>query len=107
MADWKALCPTSKLSEGEPVGIKCGEQRIALYMVNGEVFATDDVCPHAFALMSTGFLDEYIIECPLHGAMFDIRSGRCQQTTYKDIRTFNVEVREGQVFVDLAAEGVN
>jgi len=70
-------------------------------MVNGEVFATDDVCPHAYALLSTGFLEEYVIECPLHGAMFDVRSGKCQTETYRDVKTYTVEVRNGEVFVDL------
>jgi nitrite reductase/ring-hydroxylating ferredoxin subunit len=101
MSAWKAMCAVSKLSEGEPVGIKLGDLRIALYMVNDEVFATDDVCPHAFALLSTGFLEGYVIECPLHGAMFDVRSGKSETATYKDLRTYAVEVREGELFVDL------
>jgi NAD(P)H-dependent nitrite reductase small subunit len=103
MSAWRALCPVSKVSEGEPVGIKVGDLRIALYMVSGEVFATDDICPHAYALLSTGFLEEYVIECPLHGAMFDVRSGRCQTSSYKDVRTYAVEVRDGEVFIDLKA----
>jgi nitrite reductase/ring-hydroxylating ferredoxin subunit len=101
MPAWQVLCPVAKVSEGEPVGIKLGDLRVALYMVNGEVFATDDVCPHAYALLSTGFFEEYVIECPLHGAMFDVRTGRCQTTTFKDVRTYAVEVRDGEVFVDL------
>ena len=101
MPTWQALCSASKLSDGEPVGVKFGDLRVALYMVNGEVFATDDVCPHAYALLSTGFLEEYVIECPLHGAMFDVRSGKCQTETYRDVKTYTVEVRNGEVFVDL------
>src|ERR1700744_6083810 len=84
MADsWKHICSVSRLSEGEPLGVKDGEQRIALYKVNDEVFATDDVCPHAFALLSAGFLEEYVIECPLHGGMFDVRSGKCTSGEYR------------------------
>jgi nitrite reductase/ring-hydroxylating ferredoxin subunit len=101
MSAWQAVCSISKVSEGEPVGIKFGDLRVALYMVKGELFATDDICPHAYALLSTGFLEEYVIECPLHGAMFDVRSGRCQISAYKDLRSYAVEVRDGEVFVDL------
>jgi NAD(P)H-dependent nitrite reductase small subunit len=106
MAAWQLLCPFSKLAEGETIGIKLGDVRIALYLVDGEVFATEDICPHAFALLSSGFLEEYVIECPLHGAMFDVRSGRCQTTDYKDVRAYAVEVRDGEVFVDLETAGV-
>jgi len=106
MANWKHLCAAAKLSDGEPRGFKIDEQRVALYCVNDEIFATDDVCSHAFALLSTGFLDEHVIECPLHGGMFDVRSGQCRSGGYKDIRTFLVEIRDGEVFVKLDdAEG--
>src|ERR1700760_3357962 len=101
MSAWQALCPVSKVSEGEPVGIKVGDLRVALYMVNGEVFATDDICPHAYALLSTGFLEEYVIECPLHGAMFDVRSGKCTSGEYRDVKAFEVEIRNGEVYVNL------
>jgi nitrite reductase/ring-hydroxylating ferredoxin subunit len=107
MSEWKALTQLSSLSEGEPKGLRLGDRRIALYMVDGEIFATDDVCPHAFARLSTGFLDEYIIECPLHGAMFDIRTGRCQTSSYKDVRTYAVDVRDGEIFVDLETVDAN
>ncbi|VIO65119.1 Naphthalene 1,2-dioxygenase/salicylate 5-hydroxylase systems, ferredoxin component [Bradyrhizobium ivorense] len=98
---WKHLCAAAKLEEGEPLGFKLGEQRVALYKVGDEVFATDDVCSHAFALLSSGFLEGHVIECPLHGAMFDVRSGKCRSSTYKDITTFPVEIRDGEVYVRL------
>lgn len=96
---WQHLCAASKLSEGEPRGFKVDEQRVALYKVGEDLFATDDVCSHAFALLSTGFLEGYVIECPLHGAMFDVRDGKCQSSAYKDIRALKVELRNGEIYV--------
>jgi nitrite reductase/ring-hydroxylating ferredoxin subunit len=105
-ANWKHLCGAEKLAEGEPLGFQIDEQRVALYKVSDKIFATDDVCSHAFALLSTGFLDEHVIECPLHGGMFDVRTGKCRSGGYEDIRTFPVEVRDGEIFVNLEdAEG--
>jgi nitrite reductase/ring-hydroxylating ferredoxin subunit len=98
---WKHLCAASKLSEGEPLGFQVGDQRVALYKVDEDIFATDDICSHAFALLSTGFLEGHVIECPLHGAMFDIRDGRCRSGVYKDIRAFKVEIRDGEIYVQL------
>jgi nitrite reductase/ring-hydroxylating ferredoxin subunit len=102
---WKHACALSKLSEGEPLGVKLGEQCVALYKVNEEIFATDNVCSHAFAFLSDGFLDGYVIECPLHGAMFDVRNGKCRSATYEDIRAFEVDVRDGEIYVNLGGEG--
>jgi nitrite reductase/ring-hydroxylating ferredoxin subunit len=105
---WKHLCAVSKLSEGEPLGFKVGDhQRVALYMVDDEIFATDDVCSHAFALLSTGFLEGHVVECPLHGAMFDVRDGKCRSGAYHDIRVFKVEIRESEVYVHFDDEGAN
>ncbi len=101
---WQHLCAVSKLFEGEPRGFKVGDQRVALYKIDDEIFATEDVCSHAFALLSTGFLEGHVIECPLHGAMFDVRNGRCRAGAYKDIRAFKVEIRDGEIYVKL--EGV-
>jgi NAD(P)H-dependent nitrite reductase small subunit len=103
---WKQICSAEKLEDGEPFGFKLGEQRLALYMVDDEIFATDDVCPHAFALLSTGFLEGHVVECPLHAGMFDVRTGKCTSGGYRDVRTFAVEVREGQVYVNLETHAV-
>jgi nitrite reductase/ring-hydroxylating ferredoxin subunit len=103
---WKNLCAASKLCEGEPLGFKVGDRRVALYKVDDEIFATDDVCSHAFALLSAGFLEGHVVECPLHGAMFDVRDGRCRSGAYKDIRAFKVEIRDGGIYVQLDDEAV-
>jgi NAD(P)H-dependent nitrite reductase small subunit len=104
---WKHVCAASKLPEGEPLGLKVGDQRVALYKIDDEIFATDDVCSHAFALLSTGFLEGHVIECPLHGAMFDVRDGKCRSGTYKDVRTFKIEIRDGEVYVHLDGKAAN
>ncbi|PAY04685.1 MULTISPECIES: non-heme iron oxygenase ferredoxin subunit [Bradyrhizobium] len=99
--NWHHLCAAAKLSEGEPLGFRVGERRVALYKFGDDIFATDDVCSHAFALLSTGFLEGHVIECPLHGAMFDVRDGKCRSSAYKDIAAFKVEIRDGEVYVQL------
>lgn len=98
---WKHLCSAAQLSEGEPLGFTVDELRIGVYKVGDEIFATDDVCPHAFALLSTGFVEKHVVECPLHGAMFDVRNGECRSGEYDDIRTFSVEIRDGEIYVNL------
>ena len=98
---WHHLCAAAKLSEGEPLGFKLGDCRVALYRVDDDIFATDDVCSHAFALLSSGFLEGHVIECPLHGAMFDVRDGKCRSSAYKDVAAFKVEIRDGEIYVQL------
>ena len=51
-------------------------QEIALYGVDGEVYATDNLCTHGNARLCDGFLMGHEIECPLHQGRFDVRDGR-------------------------------
>jgi naphthalene 1,2-dioxygenase ferredoxin component len=102
MNDWKSVCPASDIPEGAPLPVESGDKRIALYKIAGKIYATGDICPHQFAHLSGGNLDGYEIECPLHQATFDVRNGRCTNALYKRLQTFDVEIRDGQAFVDLA-----
>jgi len=91
--NWTRIASTAELQDDEPLPIVVGERRIALYRYNGEIYATDNVCTHAYSLLSDGFLEDGCIECPLHQARFDIRTGKvlCAPAT-QDIRTYPVRV---------------
>ena len=80
--------------------VTAGTLRLALYQVGNSLFCTDNVCTHAFALLSDGWLEGYIIECPLHAGQFDIRTGCGMGPPIdKPIRTYAVRVGGDQVEV--------
>ena len=100
--DWIRIAATGQLQDDEALAVAVGEIRIALYRSEGEYFATENVCTHAFALLSDGFLEDGCIECPLHQARFDIRTGKalCAPAT-QDVRTFPVKVDGEDILVGL------
>ena len=99
--NWTRIASTADLKDDEGLGVAVGEKRIALFRDSGEVFATDDVCTHAFALLSEGFLEDGCIECPLHQARFDIRSGAAIDPPAEvPVATYRVKVEGGEVFVE-------
>lgn len=75
---------------------------IVLFNVGGEIYAIDDVCSHAFSLLSEGYFDGTAIECPLHMSRFDVRTGRplCPPAT-EPVRTHKVEIADGYVTVHI------
>lgn len=78
--------------------------RIALYNVGGQIYATTDICSHAYAELSEGFLDteDCSIECPLHGSRFDIRTGAVLSLpAYEPIATYPVRVEGEDVLVEI------
>lgn len=63
------------LKDDEPLAVEVKGEPVALYRLDGEVFATHNICTHQYALLSEGYLDGDCIECPIHQACFDIRTG--------------------------------
>jgi 3-phenylpropionate/trans-cinnamate dioxygenase ferredoxin subunit len=78
LSGWRRVAAASQLRDGEACPAKLGDTPIALYQLNGQVYAIDDVCTHEYALLSQGFVEDGAIECPLHQAKFDIASGVVQ-----------------------------
>ncbi len=100
--DWIKVTTARALSPGEMLGTQVGETFVAVYNIDGVFHATSDLCTHAFALLSTGFLDGFVVECPLHAGCFDIRSGKgVGEPCYDSIDVFPVRVQDEGVYVRL------
>ncbi len=104
------LCSLTEASQGR-IGsaVLPDGRRLAVYVVEGEAFATDDRCTHGnSSLADEGCLEGYIIECGMHLGTFDIRTGEAVgPPCIKALRTYPVEIRDGQVVLSetaLAAE---
>jgi 3-phenylpropionate/trans-cinnamate dioxygenase ferredoxin subunit len=63
------------LAAGKPVKIEKNGRTICVARVGDQVFAIDDTCSHADASLSEGDITDFKIECWLHGAEFDLRTG--------------------------------
>jgi len=97
---WQRVAALADLADDAAFATKLGNRCIALYRLDGKVHAIDDVCTHALALLSQGFIEDGAVECPLHGARFDIATGRClSPPATVDLRTYAVRVEGGEVFV--------
>ncbi len=85
---------------GEAVRIKA-DVPIAVFNVDGELFAIDDTCTHQDASLADGWLEGATIECPLHASCFDLRTGLVSGPPAKTpVRTHGVVVEDdGLVYV--------
>ncbi|MDA2810950.1 bifunctional 3-phenylpropionate/cinnamic acid dioxygenase ferredoxin subunit [Nocardiopsis sp. RSe5-2] len=89
----------SELPPGESVRVQ-GEVAIAVFNADGELFAIDDTCTHQDASLSDGWLEDCAVECPLHAACFDLRTGRPSGPPAKEpVRTHQVVVQDGAIYV--------
>ena len=67
----------AQLPDGCMKRVEVDGEAICLYNVEGEIFASLDVCPHRGAPLSAGELDGGVVMCPFHAWEFDVRTGEC------------------------------
>lgn len=99
---WVKAADRANLAEGEVLGVLIAGKEIALYDLDGEVHATDDICTHAYAKLSDGWLDKGEIECPLHAGRFDVKTGKalCPPVT-EDVKTYPVRIVSDEIQIKL------
>jgi naphthalene 1,2-dioxygenase system ferredoxin subunit len=101
--NWIDVLAVEAVPEADGTAVNADGKEIALYEVDGDIFATDNLCTHGAARMSDGFLEGREIECPLHQGRFDVCTGQamCAPLT-ENIRIYPVRIENQRVFVNMA-----
>ena len=100
MSDWKNVAATGEFGPGEYQAIDLDDTTVAVFNLDGEYFAIEDVCTHDFGALTGGCVEGDRVMCPRHGAWFDIRTGEAlTPPAYEPVATFPVRVHEGVVQV--------
>ena len=99
---WVRVARRGELAAGEVIGVEAGGRSIAIYDCDGELFATDNICTHAYACLSDGWLDGTMIECPLHAARFDVRTGEVlDPPATEDLKTYQIRQTDDEIEIKL------
>lgn len=104
MSTWYTVTKNPGPLDGQGLLFRVPGRRkpFALFRWAGQYFAVSDECPHAYASLSEGKVQDYILTCPAHGAQFDIRTGKgLGAAAYDDLRTLPVRVTEDEVQVEV------
>ena len=92
----------SELQQGKPVKVEKDGKTICVARVGDEVFAVDDICSHSDASLSEGDVTDFKIECWLHGAEFDLRTGEAlTPPAVAPLHTYGVHVDGDSVTVEI------
>ena len=93
----------SELSPGAMKWVVIDRERVLIANVDGAFYALQDSCGHQQAPLSKGMLKGHVIECPLHFAQFDVRTGKLLSgPTAADVPTYQVQVEGDTVYVKRA-----
>jgi 3-phenylpropionate/trans-cinnamate dioxygenase ferredoxin component len=95
----------AKISDVPDRSVKLVElegRSIALFNLGGEFFALDDLCTHEGGPLSEGLVDGEEIECPWHGARFEIRSGKAAlDPATENVGRYNVRVTGSDIEIEI------
>lgn len=104
MASYVSAGPADGFEPGTARCVKVAGVPVAVFNCDGRFYATDDTCTHARASLSEGeiYAGECQVECPLHGAVFDLATGAALALpAVTPVRTYPVVVEAGEVRVAL------
>ena len=101
-SQWIHVAAISDVPMGEAKAIRLGEGRsIALFNVDGRIYATDNQCPHMGYPLTRGAVRHGILTCDWHGRSFDLDGGGCFNYECDDLQTFPVDVRQDKIWIQL------
>lgn len=102
MGQWVKVCRADEVQFDEAKQVEVDGVAIGLYRLDDGCYALNDICTHAFAHLSTGFVEDETVECPLHHARFEIRTGKALDAIApSDVAAYAVKVEDGDVYVQL------
>lgn len=102
MSDYRKVARASEIGPGERKIIEVEGTFIAVFNVGGAYHAIEDVCTHDDGPVAEGELEGYEIECPRHGARFDIRDGRVLSfPAIRPVRSYKVKVEGDDILLEV------
>jgi nitrite reductase/ring-hydroxylating ferredoxin subunit len=102
---WHALMPEAEFPADGKLATKVNGWYVLVAKTETGFAAVNDRCTHQASLLSGGRIRRGAVMCPLHGARFELASGRCLGGTYKDLRTFPLRVQHGMIEVAVPLHG--
>ncbi|MCH7561664.1 MAG: non-heme iron oxygenase ferredoxin subunit [Thaumarchaeota archaeon] len=102
MSEWIKACDLEQVKEGQLFGLTVNDKKILLANIKGKIHATDLICTHANADLSTGFLSEEGVRCPLHLSVFNLENGEPQNLPAENpLKVYNIKIDNNEIYVEV------
>lgn len=102
MSDFVKVAALADIPAGASKLVEVNQVRVALFNLDGELYAIEDVCTHDGGPLVEGtIVNQCQVQCPRHGARFDIRTGAALSfPAFEATNTYAVQVKDGEVWIE-------
>ena len=102
MSEWIKACNSEQVKEGQLFGFTHNDKKILIVNQKGKIHATDLICTHADADLSTGFLSDEGVRCPLHLSVFNLVNGKPNNLPAETaLQVYPVKIDNNEIFVEI------
>ncbi|MFZ0579839.1 MAG: Rieske 2Fe-2S domain-containing protein [Candidatus Acidiferrales bacterium] len=102
MPSWVKIAEVDEVAVGAGRAFEVEGCRIAVFNVNGKLYAIDDSCPHQGSSLAAGRLEGYVVTCRSHGMKVNVTPGEQQPGSGMNVRSFPLESRADGLYIDLS-----
>ena len=100
--EWIKVCNNDSLGNGDLVAFDYDDKELLIAKVQDKIYATDRICTHQYADLTSGFLneEEITVTCPLHLSVFKLKDGVPQNPPAElPLKTYDVKIENNGVYV--------
>tara|TARA_B100000131_G_scaffold314719_1_gene352000 strand:+ start:271 stop:579 length:309 start_codon:yes stop_codon:yes gene_type:complete len=101
MENWHIIGPVSNYSTGNKWIVEVNKKPIALFKYENSYYALKNGCMHQGFPLVDGNLNKYMVECPLHGWVYDIRDGKCLSLGDRYTVTYKLRINNDNIEINL------
>jgi nitrite reductase/ring-hydroxylating ferredoxin subunit len=99
MLQYERVADAGAIEPGTAKPFSIGRYDIAVFNIDGDLFALENACPHQGGPIADGSLEGSMVTCPWHAWCFDVRTGRMTLGDFATIPRFDVRIEDGSIFV--------
>ena len=98
---WKKIGPVEDYLDGNKWIVEVDKKPIALFKYEENFYALKNGCMHQGFPLAEGNLKKYMVECPLHGWVYDIRDGKCLSLGDRYTVTYKLRIQDGMLEINM------
>lgn len=107
IGDYFFICKEEELEESEGQRFYVNDTEVAMFKVNGKIYAVSNICPHQqSSKIYEGFVENNCVVCPLHGWTFNLSDGKLHSGS-RGLDTYPVKIVEGKIYAKVISKELN